>query len=52
MTKQRLDIELARRGISASRSQSESWVRLGKVTVDGKVITKPGHFVRDDADIR
>jgi 23S rRNA (cytidine1920-2'-O)/16S rRNA (cytidine1409-2'-O)-methyltransferase len=27
-------------------------VRLGKVTVDGKVITKPGHFVRDDADIK
>jgi 23S rRNA (cytidine1920-2'-O)/16S rRNA (cytidine1409-2'-O)-methyltransferase len=49
MTKQRLDIELARRGMTASRSQSESWVRLGKVTVDGKVVTKPGHFVRDDA---
>lgn len=52
MTKQRLDIELAKRGISASRSQSESWIRLGKVTVDGKVITKPGQFVRDDADIK
>jgi 23S rRNA (cytidine1920-2'-O)/16S rRNA (cytidine1409-2'-O)-methyltransferase len=52
MTKQRLDIELAQRGISASRSQSESWIRLGKVTVDGKVIMKPGHFVRDDADIK
>jgi 23S rRNA (cytidine1920-2'-O)/16S rRNA (cytidine1409-2'-O)-methyltransferase len=49
MTKQRLDIELATRGMTASRSQSESWVRLGKVTVDGKVITKPGHFVREDA---
>lgn len=52
MTKQRLDIELAQRGLSASRSQSESWIRLGKVTVDGKVITKPGHFVRDDTEIR
>ncbi|HMH70342.1 MAG TPA: TlyA family RNA methyltransferase [Candidatus Saccharimonadales bacterium] len=49
MTKQRLDIELAKRGMTASRSQSESWVRLGKVTVDGKIITKPGHFVREDA---
>lgn len=49
MTKQRLDIELTKRGMTASRSQSESWVRLGKVTVDGKVVTKPGHFVRDDA---
>ena len=49
MTKNRLDIELANRGMTASRSQSESWVRLGKVTVDGKVVTKPGHFVREDA---
>jgi 23S rRNA (cytidine1920-2'-O)/16S rRNA (cytidine1409-2'-O)-methyltransferase len=52
MTKQRLDIELTRRGITISRSQSESWVKLGKVTVDGKVITKPGHFVREDSDIK
>jgi 23S rRNA (cytidine1920-2'-O)/16S rRNA (cytidine1409-2'-O)-methyltransferase len=52
MTKQRLDIELTRRGITTSRSQSESWVKLGKVTVDGKVITKPGHFVREDSDIK
>lgn len=52
MTKQRLDIELTKRGITTSRSQSESWVKLGKVTVDGKVITKPGHFVREDSDIK
>jgi 23S rRNA (cytidine1920-2'-O)/16S rRNA (cytidine1409-2'-O)-methyltransferase len=52
MTKQRLDIELTKRGLTTSRSQSESWVKLGKVTVDGKVITKPGHFVRDDSDIK
>lgn len=48
-SKVRLDIELARRGIAASRSQAESWVRLGKVTVDGVVVKKPGHFVRDVA---
>ena len=52
MTKQRLDIELTKRGLTNSRSQSESWVKLGKVTVDGKVITKPGHFVRDDSVIK
>jgi 23S rRNA (cytidine1920-2'-O)/16S rRNA (cytidine1409-2'-O)-methyltransferase len=45
MTKQRLDIELTKRGLTASRSQAESWVKLGKVTVDGVVVTKPGHFV-------
>lgn len=52
MTKQRLDIELTKRGLTTSRSQSESWIKLGKVTVDGKVITKPGHFVRDDSAIK
>lgn len=50
--KKRLDIELTSRGLTASRSQAESWVKLGKVTVDGTVVTKPGHFVREDADIR
>ena len=51
MNKQRLDIELARRGIAASRSQAESWIRLGKVTVDGIVVMKPGQFVRESAKI-
>lgn len=49
MTKNRLDIELAKRGIASSRSQAESWIRLGKVTVDGKVITKPGQFINEKA---
>jgi 23S rRNA (cytidine1920-2'-O)/16S rRNA (cytidine1409-2'-O)-methyltransferase len=52
MTKQRLDIELTRQGITTSRSQAESWVRLGKVTVDGVVVMKPGHFIRDDAVLK
>lgn len=36
-------------GLAATRSQAESWIRLGKVTVDGKVITKPGYFVAEQA---
>ncbi len=52
MTKQRLDIELTKRGMTTSRSQSESWVKLGKVTVDGRVVTKPGHFVSDNSVIK
>ncbi|RYX79514.1 hypothetical protein EON76_02235 [bacterium] len=31
MTKQRLDIELTKRGLVTSRSQAESWIKLGKV---------------------
>ncbi len=49
--KQRLDIELARRKVTASRSQAESWIKLGKVIVDGKVVKKPGHFVSDQSVI-
>lgn len=49
--KQRLDIELARRKMTASRSQAESWIKLGKVIVDGKVVKKPGHFVSDQSII-
>jgi len=49
--KQRLDIEMTARGLTASRSQAESWIKLGKVSVDGKNITKPGHFVSETAKI-
>lgn len=52
MQKQRLDQALVLRQITPSRSQSESWIKLGKVTVDGRVITKPGHFVGPNSDIK
>lgn len=50
--KQRLDQLMVIKGLVASRSQAESWIGLGKVTVDGRVATKSGQFVREDADIR
>ncbi|MEI7689618.1 MAG: TlyA family RNA methyltransferase [Candidatus Saccharibacteria bacterium] len=45
MTKQRLDNALVERKLTSSRSQAESYIKLGKVTVDGRVVPKPGHFV-------
>lgn len=42
---------MTRRGLVETRSQAESWIRLGKVTVDGRVATKPGTFVRDESVI-
>ncbi len=51
MSKQRLDLEIVRRGICESRSQSENWIKLGHVTVDGKIINKPGHFVSPQSEI-
>lgn len=50
--KTRLDIELVKRGLVTSRSQAESWLRLGKVTVDGRVVRKPGFFVGPDTSIK
>lgn len=50
--KQRLDNELVARKIVVSRSQAESYIKLGKVSVDGKVIIKSGFFVQDDANIK
>ena len=49
--KYRLDQLVHRQGLVASRSQAESWIRLGKVQVNGEVITKPGHFTDEDAAI-
>ena len=43
----RLDQAVTKLGLVASRSQAESYIRLGKVTVNGRVVAKPGYFVRD-----
>ena len=44
--KQRLDTELVKQGLVATRSQAESYIKLGKVTVNGKVATKAGQPLR------
>lgn len=49
--KQRLDIALTDRGLVVSRSQAESWIRLGRVKVNGKLVKKPGTFVSPDSAI-
>lgn len=50
--KQRLDNEMVRRGIAPTRSQAENWVRLGKVTVNGRAASKAGTPVRPDSVIK
>ena len=47
--KRRLDKELVARGLVASRSQAENYIRLGDVVVDGKVVQKPGYMVGDQS---
>ena len=48
----RLDQALVARGVVVSRSQAESWIKLGKVTVDGRTVTKPGTAVAGTAVIK
>lgn len=49
--KQRLDQAMMARSLVASRSQAESYIRLGKVTVNGRSQTKAGYLVDDNARI-
>lgn len=51
MAKSRLDHLMVARNIVTTRSQAESYIRLGKVTVGGVVIKKPGHFTQEDAEV-
>lgn len=45
--KARLDQTLVKRGLLPTRSQAESFIKLGEVTVNGKAVTKPGFLVSD-----
>ena len=52
MSKVRLDHLLVAKELVASRSQAESYIKLGKVIVDGRVINKPGFFIADTAHLK
>ena len=52
MLKQRLDQSLVTRKLVATRSQAESFIRLGLVTVNRKIVTKPGFSVASDDNIK
>lgn len=52
MERKRLDHLLVLKKLVTTRSQAESYIRLGKVTVGGKVIKKPGYYVQIHADVK
>ena len=49
--KYRLDKFLVQKKLVTTRSQAETYIRLGQVKVDGKSITKPGYFVSEESKI-
>jgi 23S rRNA (cytidine1920-2'-O)/16S rRNA (cytidine1409-2'-O)-methyltransferase len=48
MTRRRLDTELVRRGLAASRAEAQEAVRKGLVLVGGSVAAKPATMVGED----
>ena len=52
MAKRRLDNLLVSQGLVLTRSQAESYIRLGKVEVNSKVVTKTGEMIADTASIK
>lgn len=52
MTKLRLDTYLAYKKLVPTRSQAEGAIKLGSVTINGKIVTKPGTFVPENAVVR
>jgi 23S rRNA (cytidine1920-2'-O)/16S rRNA (cytidine1409-2'-O)-methyltransferase len=50
--KQRLDQRLVQLGLVPTRSQAESFIRLGEVLVNGQAVTKPGAMVREDDKVK
>ena len=50
--RQRLDAYLVKAGLAPTRSQAESTIKMGDVTVNGQVIKKPGYFVGDNSTVK
>ena len=51
MPKQRLDNLLVTHGLAESRNKAQAIIMAGEVTVAGKVVTKPGNLVDEDATL-
>ncbi|MDR1969913.1 MAG: TlyA family RNA methyltransferase [Candidatus Nomurabacteria bacterium] len=52
MAKLRLDQALVVHGLTATRSQATSYICLGKVEVNGRVVIKPGYCVPENASVK
>jgi 23S rRNA (cytidine1920-2'-O)/16S rRNA (cytidine1409-2'-O)-methyltransferase len=50
-SKERLDKVIKKRGLIRSRSRAQRMIAAGRVTVDGRILTRPGHPIDPDAEI-
>ena len=50
--KQRLDNLLVTKMLAENKSQAQALIMAGKVTVSGRVISKPGTLVNEDAELK
>lgn len=48
----RLDQYIVKKGLVSSRSQAESYIRMGDVTVNGNVVTKTGYQVGENDSVK
>ncbi len=52
MGKKRLDALLTERGLADTRSKAQAYIMAGEITVGGRVVTKAGSLVADDAEVQ
>ena len=52
MSKYRLDQLITMKKLVPTRSQAESFIKLGMVRVNGTILTKPGVLVSEEADVK
>jgi 23S rRNA (cytidine1920-2'-O)/16S rRNA (cytidine1409-2'-O)-methyltransferase len=50
--KSRLDLAVVQRGLVSTRSQAESYIKLGQVTVNTEIINKPGFLVSKSDSVK
>ncbi len=49
--KERLDKVIKQRGLIRSRSKAQRMIAAGRVEVDGRILTRPGHPINTEAEI-
>lgn len=52
MNRTRLDNHLVIRGLAATRSQAENYIKLGRVKVNGEIVKKPGANIYQNAVVK